>query len=153
MQRIAPLLQQIEGGEANVEMLSHGRLIERVGRTGQFDLAVQRFIGDAEQRAVGDAKPEALRRDGAALHVDGDGAGEVDATALLGEAQLPISVIVGDDGAGAKALFQGLTRLAGDTLGGVLQRDLDFGQGGDRHFRRHEGIENAILAQIAVANT
>ena len=64
-------------------MLADRAVVEGVGRARQLDLAMQRLVGDAKQRAVGHAQPEALRRDGADLHVDRDGARNVDAPALL----------------------------------------------------------------------
>ena len=90
------------------------RLVEGVGGARQLDLAVQRLVGDAQQRAVGHPQADSLGGDRAALHVDGDGARQVDAPPLLGVAQLPVAVVVGDDGAGAQALLQRLARLAGD---------------------------------------
>ena len=142
--------QRVERREADLQMLADRALVEGVGRARQLDLAVQRLVGDAEQRAVGHAQAIALRGDGAALHVDGDGAGQVDAPALLRPAQLPVAVVVGHDGAGAQALLQRVAALAGDLRGRLLQRDLHLGQRRDRHVRRHQLVEDAVAAQIAV---
>ena len=91
-------------------------LVKRVGGAGQLDLAVERLVRDAEQRAVGDAQAIALGRDGAALHVDRDGAGEIDLPPLLAPAELPVAVVVGDDRAGAQALLQLVALFAGQRV-------------------------------------
>src|SRR6478752_5207761 len=79
MEAVAPLFEKVESGEPDLQMLSDRRLVESACRARQLDLAMERLIRDAEQRAIGDPQPEALRGDGAAFHVDGDGAGQVDA--------------------------------------------------------------------------
>ena len=150
VQRLAPRLQQLDRCEADLQMLRDGGLVERVGGARQLDLAVQRLVGDAQQRAVGHAQPEALRGDRAALHVDGDGARQVDPPPLLGEAQLPVAIVVGDDGAGAQPRLQRVALWPVTCGGRVLQRHLHLGQRRDRHLRRHQRIENAILPQIGV---
>ena len=98
--------QDVERRKADHQVLADRALVEGVGGAGQLDLAMQRLVGDAEQRAVGHAQPVALRRDGAALHVDRDGARQVDLAPLLAPAQLPVAVVVGHDRAGAQALLQ-----------------------------------------------
>nr|GFA34314.1 hypothetical protein [Tanacetum cinerariifolium] len=52
VQRVELRAHQIQRGNADLQMLSHGTLIKRVGRTRQFDLAVQRFVGHAQQRPI-----------------------------------------------------------------------------------------------------
>src|SRR5262245_45506774 len=102
MQRVAARAQEIERLQADLQMLGDGALVKGIGGAGQLDLAVERLVRYAQQRAVGYAQAEALGGDGAAFHIDGDGAREVDASALLREAQFPVAVVVGDDSAGAK---------------------------------------------------
>lgn len=65
MQAFAPVLKLLDGGEADAEMFAHGTLVEGIRGAGQFDLAMQRLVGNAEQRAVGHPEAKALRRDGA----------------------------------------------------------------------------------------
>ena len=72
MQRVAALAQQIERSETDLEMLGHRTLVEGVGGARQLDLAVKGLVRHAEQRALGHAKPVAVGRDRAALHVNGD---------------------------------------------------------------------------------
>src|SRR5438105_1905088 len=57
--------EQLDGSEADHQMLADGAVIEGIGGTRQFDLAVKRLVGNAQQRAIGDAQPIALRGDGA----------------------------------------------------------------------------------------
>ena len=103
MQAVTALLEQIECGKADLQMLGDRRLVESVGRPWQLDLAMQRLVGDAKKRAVGHPQAKALGRNRAALHVDGDGAREVDALAFLREAKLPVAVVVGHHGARPEA--------------------------------------------------
>ena len=84
------------------------------------------------------------------FHVDRDGARQVDAPALLRPAQLPVAVVVGDDGAGAQPSLQRLAAVAGDLRHRLLQRHLHFGERRDRHVERHRVVEDAVLAQIGV---
>ena len=49
---------------------------------GQLEFAVQRFVGDTEQRAVGHPEPEPVRRDGRAFHVERDRARLTEKTGL-----------------------------------------------------------------------
>src|SRR5262245_24826258 len=49
VQRLAPRLQELDGGKPDLEVLRHGRLVERVGGAGQLDLAMQRLVRNAEQ--------------------------------------------------------------------------------------------------------
>src|SRR6185295_14874640 len=50
VQRVAALAQQVEGLEADLQVLADGRLVERAGRARQLDLAVQGLVGDTQQR-------------------------------------------------------------------------------------------------------
>ncbi len=131
-------------------MLGDRPLVEGVGGAGQLDLAMQRLVGDAKQRAVRHAHAEALGGDGRRFHVDGDGARDVDEPPLLRPAQFPIAVVVGDDGAGAQAPLQRLAPVAGDLGHRLLQRDLHFGERRDRHHQRHRLVEDVVAPQIGV---
>ena len=102
--------------------LGHCPLVEGVGGARQLDLAVERLVGHTEERAVGNPQAVALRRDGAALHVDADGAGQVDPPPLLAEAELPVAVVVGHHRARAQAPLQVVAGLAGDAGGRGLER-------------------------------
>src|SRR5271157_4943841 len=102
MEAVAPLFEQVESGKADLQMLGHRRLVKSARRPRQLDLAVERLIRDAQQRAIGDAKTKALRRNRAAFHVDRNGARKVDAFSFLREAQFPIPVVIGYDGARAQ---------------------------------------------------
>ena len=53
----------IDRFQANTQMLAHARGVKGIGHARQFDLAVQWFVGDTEQRAVGHAKAEAVGGD------------------------------------------------------------------------------------------
>ncbi len=53
--------QHVECRQSHLEMLRDGPVVERIGGARQLDLAVERLVGDAEQRAVGYAEAEALR--------------------------------------------------------------------------------------------
>ena len=150
MQRGVLALQHLQRGNADLQVLPDRALVERVGGARQLDLAVQRLVGDAEQRPIGHAHAEALRRDRRRFHVDRDGARQVDAAALLRPAQLPVSVVVGDDGAGAQPPLQRLAAVSGDVGDRRLQRDLHFGERGDRHVGRHRLVEDIVLPQVSV---
>lgn len=142
--------QEVDGGEADHQMLADGPVVEGIGSARQFDLAMQRLVGDAEQGAIGHAQAITLRRDGPRFHVDGDGARQVDAAALLRPAQFPVAVVIGDDGAGAQPRFELLAAFARHLGGGFLQRHLDFGQRRDGDIGRHGAVENAVLAEISM---
>src|SRR5690606_11048100 len=83
VQRLHLIAQQIQGRQADAQVLVHRSLIEGVGGAGQLDLAVQRLVRYAQQGAVGYAQTITLGGDGAAFHVHRHGAGQVDQRALL----------------------------------------------------------------------
>src|SRR5579872_3598724 len=114
VERIVLTLQEADRGDADLQMFGDGPLVEGVRGAGKLDLAVQRLVRDAEQRAIGHAHAEALGGDGRRFHVDGDGARDVDEAALLRPAQFPVAVVVGYDGAGAQAALQRFAAIAGD---------------------------------------
>jgi len=77
--------EQVDGAQTDRQMLTHPLLIEGIGHTGQFDFAVQWFVGGAEQGPVGHAVAIAVGGDRRRFHVDGDSAGLVEAPGNLFE--------------------------------------------------------------------
>src|SRR5690606_18548301 len=142
--------QEADGFQADGEVFADGAFVEGVCAAGQFDFAVEWFVGDAQQGAVWHAQSVSLGGDGSAFHIDCDGAGEVDVASFLRPSQFPVSVVVGDDGSGAQALFQFGSVSAGDGGGGVLQGGLDFGQRGQGDVRRHAVVEDVVVPQVGV---
>ncbi len=128
--------QQVDGPNADLQMLRDGPLIKAVGLTGELDLTVQRLVRDAEQRAVGDAEAIALGGDGRALHIDSHRAAEIKAQRGSGIAQLPVTVVGGDHRPGTQPLLHFLARHPAHLLGGVVQGALHFGNAGDGNIRR-----------------
>jgi hypothetical protein len=63
------LAQQLDGPHADAQVLVDPLAVEVVGHAGQLDLAVQRLVADAQQRAVGHAEAEAVGGNGGAFHV------------------------------------------------------------------------------------
>src|SRR6056297_277841 len=61
--------------DSDQEMARHLRAVEVRRHAGKLQFAVQRLVGDAEQRAVGHPEAEAVGGDGGRLHVERDGAG------------------------------------------------------------------------------
>ena len=131
-------------------MLRHRCLVKCVGRTRQFDLAVERLVRDAEKSAVRHAEAISIGGDGAAFHVDCNGTRKIDPPPLLRVAQLPVPIVVRDDRSRPQALLEPVTMLAGDDRRRILESDLHLGQCRDRHLRRHQRIEDAVLAEIGV---
>ena len=60
--------------DADADVLGYRALVEAIGHARELDFAVQRFVRDAEERPVRNAKAVALRRDRARLHVNRNGA-------------------------------------------------------------------------------
>src|SRR5687768_12854129 len=58
MQGRALLAQDVDGRQADLQVLADRALVEGVRLAGQLDLAVQRLVRDAEQRSV--RHPEAV---------------------------------------------------------------------------------------------
>ncbi|MNQ41954.1 hypothetical protein D3C85_556460 [compost metagenome] len=150
MQRVEFSAQQVHRFNADLQVLADRAFIESVGRTRQFDFTVQRLVRNAEQRAVRDPQAITLRCNRAAFHVHGHGAGQVDQRSFLRPAQFPVTVVVGQHGAGAQAFFQIIALLASDIGGSLLQRHLHFRQGRDRDVRRHHTVENAVATHVSV---
>ena len=86
--------QELNGAKADFEMLGDARLIKGVGHAGEFDLAMERAIGNAEQRAVGNAVAEPVRGDRRRFHVDRDRSALIEAhrdlPALMPFVHLPV---------------------------------------------------------------
>ena len=114
-------------------------LVEGVGRARQLDLAVQRLVGDAEQRAVGHAQAVALGRDACRSPCRP----RWRATRLMRRrscdqrsSQLRSSLVTTVPVRSRR--FSASPSLAGDPRRRLLQRDLHLGQRRDRHLRRHQ---------------
>ncbi|STR63419.1 Uncharacterised protein [Klebsiella michiganensis] len=71
--------QQVNRPNTNLQMFGNGPFIESVSLSRQLNLAVQRFIGDAQQGAVRNAEAIALGGNGCAFHIDSHRAAEVKA--------------------------------------------------------------------------
>ena len=136
--------------DADVQVLGNRAFVKAVGLAGQLDLAMQRLVRYAEQRAIGHPEAVTLGGDGGGFHVDGDGAGLVEAQRRAREAQLPVAIIGGHHGAGAQPRLERLAMRAGDSCGGILQGELHFRQRRDGNFRRQHVIEHMIVAQIGM---
>ncbi len=131
-------------------MFGYRPFIETVGLARQLNFAVQWFIGDAQQRAVGDAEAIALRGDGGAFHINRHRAAQVKPQRGGGVAQLPVAIVRGDDRAGAQALLNFFARHTAHLFGGVIQRTLDLGDAWDGDIRRQYGIKHMVITQIGV---
>ena len=106
--QLLPLLrfQFIERVEAYLKMLADPSTVEFTSYAGELDLSMQRFVRDAERRAVGHAKAETIRCDGGELHVKRDGARlRQAANGRDVVAELPISVVDAGHRAGAHHPF------------------------------------------------
>src|SRR5438105_10297165 len=93
--------------DTDSKMLRHLPLVEFRRHAGQLQLAMQRLVGDAEQRAMGHPEAEAVGSDGGRLHVERDGSGlrqTLHRSALV--AQFPVAVVDGGDCAGAHDALQ-----------------------------------------------
>jgi hypothetical protein len=62
MQRLTVFSKEVEGREADPQVLGNSALIKGARRSGKFDFSVQRLVRNAQERAIGHAQPEALRR-------------------------------------------------------------------------------------------
>src|SRR4051812_44261895 len=82
------------GTDADLEVLIDLAAVEVRGHAGEFELAVQRFVRDAQERPVGHPEAEAVRGDRRRFHVEGDGARlreALDRLAMI--AELPVAVV------------------------------------------------------------
>lgn len=111
MRRAALHFEHIKRRNTDIEMLAHGPLIERIRRARQLDLAMQRLVRHAKQRAIGHPKPEPLRRNRAALHIHRNRAGEIDPASLLRPAQFPVPVIISHNCTGTKPPLERLAAI------------------------------------------
>ncbi|SAJ07162.1 Uncharacterised protein [Enterobacter hormaechei] len=111
---------------------------------------MQRFIGHAQQRAVRDAEAIALRGNGGAFHIDCDRTAEIETQGGGGIAQLPVTIVGGDDRTGTQALLHLFTRHAAHLFGGVVQGALHFRDTRDRNIRRQNRVKDMVVTQISV---
>ncbi len=147
----AALAQDFQGLEADLQMLVDPFAIEAISHAGQLEMTMHRLVGHAEQRAVRHPEAIPVGGDGGALHVERDGARQIetlDQAALLLE--LPIAVVGGGHRAGAHHRLQLIAGQAGDLGHRLLQRLLDLGQRRQRHPGRQCLVEHVIVARIGM---
>ena len=90
------LPQDINGAQADAQMLVHALAVEMVGHAGQLDFAMPGLVAHAQKRAIRHPKPEAIGGDGGAFHVERNGSALVEAALgrLSGSrSQLRLSVL------------------------------------------------------------
>src|SRR5690606_39099092 len=126
MQPLALLRPQaLERVEADVEMLADPLPVELARHAGELDLAVHRFVRNAEQRAVRHPEAEPVRRARRRLHVERDRTRLRELADLRrGVADLPVAVVDAADRAGPHHALQLESGEAGDGADGLLERDL-----------------------------
>lgn len=144
------LLEPLQRPQADLEMLADALPVELAGHACELDLAVQRLVGDAQQRAVGHAEAIAVGGDGRRLHVERDGARLRHAPDHRRAADLPVAIVDAGDRAGAHQPLELEAGHARDFADRLLQRDLHLGERRDRDPERQLVIEHVILADIAV---
>src|SRR5436190_143978 len=138
-------LQDAQRLDTDSQMLADRPLVKGVGLPGQLDLAVERLVGDAEQGAIGHSEAIALRGDGRRFHVDRDRARLVEAQRRESQAELPVAVVGGYDGAGPEPGLEVLRILAGHLDGRGEQRLLNLGD------RRHQPPSETIATASGVS--
>ncbi len=143
--------QALARAYADLQVAGDRLLVEHVGLPRQLDLAVERLVGHAQQRAVGDAEAVALRGHGGAFHLDRHRPALRQTQRRLGKAQLPVAVVGGDHGAGAHALLEVRALRAADFLGRAGKRLLHFGDRGQRDLGRENVVEHVVVAQVGVS--
>ena len=146
----AAVAQDTHGLKTDLQVLADAFAVHDIGHAAQFDFAVDRFVGDHEKRAVGDAKAEPVAGDGGRLHVDGDGTRLAEAAEQFVEAQLPVAVVGGGHSAGPHAGLERLALQAGDAGDGLLEGNLHFGDGRDGDPFRQVLVQNMIFAHVGV---
>ena len=63
--QLCPLAAEfVAGFDADAHMFVDRAFVEAVGLAGEFEFAVQRFVADTQERAVGDAETITLRSNG-----------------------------------------------------------------------------------------
>src|SRR5450830_294317 len=106
----AMIAQQLQRANANLQMLRHPLLIKAVRHARQFDLAVQRLVGYAEQGAVRHPEAEAVRGHGCTLHIQRNrpalAEAQLERTMV---AQLPVAIVNRGDRAGTHDALQLIT--------------------------------------------
>ena len=125
-------------------------LIEAIGLTRQFDLAVQGLVRNAEQRAVGHTEAIALGRDRGRFHVNRHRPALRETQRAVRKAQFPVAIVRGDHGAGAHAPLQRIAVDVQHLLCRFRQGLLYFRDRGDRYFRGQHIVQDMIVAQIGM---
>jgi len=130
------------------------RAVKVAGHAGQLQFAMQRFVRNAEKRAVWHPEAEPVRGNGRAFHIQRDGARLRQALHRAGlVAQLPVAVVDGGHRAGTHHALQLITLQLGDPFHRALQRDLYLGQRRDRHPDRQIIVQHMVLTQIGMGQT
>ena len=124
-------------------------LVEGVGLAGQLDLAVERLVGDAQQRAVGHAEAIALGGDGRRFHVDRDRARLVEAQrqVVKRSSQLRSSVVTTVPV--RRRCFRAAS-VAGDFAHAPAPAPAGLRRWRDRDLERQHVVEHMVVAQIGV---
>jgi hypothetical protein len=118
---------------ADLKVLADALPIEFAGHASKLDLAVERFVRDAKQGAVGHAKTEPIGGDRRGFHIEGDRARLRQTPNDGWISDLPIAVVHARDRSGAHHPFKLEARKAGDFAHRLLERDLHLRQGWDGH--------------------
>ncbi len=132
-------------------MLADALPVELSRHAGELDLAMQRLVGDAQQRSIGHAKAEAVGGNGGRFHVERDGAGlrqAADDRRIV--AELPVAVVDARDRAGAHHDLELEAARPGDLPDRLLERHLHLGQRRHRHPDRQFLVKHVVLAHVAV---
>src|SRR6059058_2223410 len=95
------VLETFERLQADLEMLTDASPVEFAGHAGEFDFAVQRLVGDAQQGAVGDAEAIAVGGNRRGLHVERDGAGLRQPSNERRATDFPIAIVDAGNRSGA----------------------------------------------------
>src|SRR5256885_3732340 len=95
------MLEPFERFQADLEMLTDASPVEFAGHAGEFDFAVQRLVGDAQQSAVGNAEAIAVGGNRRGLHVERDGAGLRQSSNDRRATDFPIAIVDAGNRSGA----------------------------------------------------
>lgn len=152
MQLVEPVrAQDLHRLHADLQMLVDLPAIERVGHARQFQLAVQRLVRYAQQRAVRHPEAEAVGCDRRAFHVERDRAAlRQPLHGLAMVAQFPVAVVDARDRARTHHPLQFRALQPRDLGHAALERELHFGQRRNRHPQRQVGVEHVIFPHVTV---
>src|SRR6516225_3492917 len=122
-------LQLSERVEADLQMLIDTLAVELPSHSGELDLAMQRLVRDAEQRAVRHAEPESIGRDRRRFHVERNGTRLRQTAYGRGRiAELPVAIVDAGDGAGAHNPLELVADEPRHLADRMFEGDLDLGE-------------------------